>query len=58
MLFENSVPLNMRLRMQPKSATAGRMADIFAKRIWQPCKCTRISFHCANRLVVLRSCAP
>jgi len=36
MLFENPVPLNMRLRMQPRSATVGKMAGIFTKRIWEP----------------------
>jgi len=32
MLFENPVPLNMRLRMQPRSVTFDRMASIFTKR--------------------------
>jgi len=36
MLFENPVPLNMRLRMRPRSVTADKMPGIFAKRIWQP----------------------
>jgi len=36
MLFENPVPSNMRLQMQPKSVTVDSMAGIFAKRIWQP----------------------
>jgi len=35
-LFENAVPLNMRLRMQPRSVTVDKMAGIFTKRIWQP----------------------
>jgi len=35
-LFENPVPLNMRLRMQPRYHTAENMAGIFTKRIWQP----------------------
>jgi len=35
-LFENPVPLNMRLQMQPRSATVEKMADGFTKRIWQP----------------------
>jgi len=29
MLFKNSVPLNMRLRMQPRSVTVHKMAGIF-----------------------------
>jgi len=35
-LFENPVPLNMRLQMQLRSATVKKMAGIFTKRIWQP----------------------
>jgi len=35
-LFENPVPLNMHLRMHPRSATVEKMADIFTKRIFQP----------------------
>jgi len=34
--FENTVPLNMRLRMQPRFVTIDKMAGIFTKRIWQP----------------------
>jgi len=37
MLFENSVPLHMHLRMQPRCVTVNKMAVIFTKRIWQPC---------------------
>jgi len=36
MSFENPLPLNMRLPMQPRSVTVNKMAGIFAKRIWQP----------------------
>jgi len=36
MFFENPVPLNMRLRMQPRFVAADKMACIFTKRIWQP----------------------
>jgi len=36
MLFENPVPLNMRLRMQPRSVIVNKLAGIFTKRIWQP----------------------
>jgi len=36
MLFENPVPLNMRLRIQPRSVTFDNVAGIFTKRIWQP----------------------
>ena len=35
MLFENSVPLNIRLRMQARSVSFDKMASIFTKRIWQ-----------------------
>jgi len=42
-LFENPVPLNMRLRMQFRSATVEKMAGIFTKRIWQP-YCTPLSY--------------
>ena len=35
-IFENPVRLNMRLRMQLRSATVEKMAGIFTKRIWQP----------------------
>jgi len=34
--FENTVALNIRLRMQPRLVTVEKMADIFTKRIWQP----------------------
>jgi len=34
MLFENPAPLNMRLRVQPRSFTVEKMAGIFTKRIW------------------------
>jgi len=36
MFFENPVPLNMRLRMQPRFVTVDKMACIFTKRMWQP----------------------
>ena len=36
MFFEDPVTLNMRLRMQPRYATDGKMAGSFTKRIWQP----------------------
>jgi len=36
MFFENTVPLNMRLRMHPKFVTVEKMAGIFTKGIWQP----------------------
>jgi len=36
MFFENTVPLNMRLRMQPRFVIIDKMAGIFTKRIWQP----------------------
>ena len=36
MFFENPVPSNMRLRMQPRFVTVDKMACIFTKRIWQP----------------------
>jgi len=29
------VPLNMRLRMQPRSDTVEKLAGIFTKHIWQ-----------------------
>jgi len=35
-IFENPVPLNMRLQLQSTSVTVGKMAGIFTKRIWQP----------------------
>jgi len=34
MFIENPVTLNMRLRMQPRFATDGKMAGSFTKRIW------------------------
>ena len=40
-LFENPVPLNMRLRMQPRFVTFDKMAGIVTKRIWQPYLTTR-----------------
>jgi len=33
--FDNPVPLNMRLRMQPRFVTVAKTAGIFRKRIWQ-----------------------
>ena len=36
MFFKNPVPLNMRLRMQPRFVTVDKMACIFTKRFWQP----------------------
>jgi len=36
MLFENPVPLNMRLRMQPRSVTFDKIAGVFTKRVCQP----------------------
>jgi len=35
MFFENPVPLNMRLRTQPRFVTVDKMAGIFTKRMWQ-----------------------
>ena len=36
MLFDSSVLLNLRLRMQPRSVTVKKMAGIFTKRIRRP----------------------
>jgi len=36
MFFEKTVPLNMRLRMQPRFVTVEKMAGVFTKRKWQP----------------------
>jgi len=42
-LFENPVPLNMRLRMQLRSPAVEKMTGIFTKRIWQS-YCTPLSY--------------
>jgi len=36
MFFENPVPLNIRLRMQPRFVTVDKMTGTFTKRICQP----------------------
>jgi len=37
-LFENPVPLNMHLQMQPRSANVEKMSGIITKRICQRCR--------------------
>jgi len=40
------------------SVLSGEICDMYTMLNLQCCKCTRIRFHGANGLVVLRSCAP
>ena len=35
-VIRDPVPLNLRLRLYPRSVTVGKMAGIFTKHIWQP----------------------